>query len=1094
MDPVSALSFAVNIIDLVDKAIKGVTAVVEVYNSVDGLSAKSIVIDREAQSLRDIVKDLEDHQSHAPRNIADRRIRELSTTITSRCSDLQLVLDECKPSQKRHTTSAVRAVYKTWYKSGKIEKLQNEIVSLRKELFDWIASNTNANVDTILKRLEAITQTNCDIQKTLKDISDRFYAISGTGIPEKSAATCLDEIRHIVVERIILRLLDLPILGVRFEEVMKQEEGTFEWIFTDPESVHAAEPALSTTFPEWLRSGDGIFHICGKPGSGKSTLMKYICRNPDTEELLTGWSGNDKLIFAKFFFWRIGGPGQKTTKGLIQGLLYQILCEAPELSRKLFSRETQDRLIDHLQKGLDPKLESEEIIAAFSQLVEAPSLHAGPDGRGIRICLFIDGLDEFDNTQINQFYGDLVRRLRKWTTNSDGHVKICVSSRIEPPFMEMLDRHKRLTLHNLTKRDINLVIQETLEKNPKFHKYQRNSQVECQELVETIKRSAEGVFLWVILVLKKIEEVIDYDGSIQTLQKTVSNMPKDVEQLLRQIMNGIQEDLRGGVELLLATLLRATAASSLPEDQASEYFPFFESFFGDSYSYDIYELTALSAFLVLSATEKGISMEEDLTMSKFEIEKEPWFHDDMSNADVMNMIYKIVQERCKGLVDIVLSNVSRRPSVEDEAENYKVVKFMHRSVPEFLHTYFSLSKTPALRRDQHATVVISWAFLTDLKLMEVNRTRGFSLVSFLRGKTVLPVAEEFDQWCITWDHEAQMSFNEFTCILRQIEHGAEWDELYRVLVQIILVLGPSIGNRLIFLERCAYSGLHEFIDWLFRKTDILVHDAIPPRLVKDATRGIIARETRFPLTVMESVFAHGNNGRMIFSWEENGFIGTPVWHHVLLHLTSSGELYRSNSRLKAIVADTIYLWLSHGANPRVSFRLTKDGCDCLGVSNSQDRSDFTTYGVVYKYDSAAGGKFTIPTELQAEGREKISLRDWVLYEKFYNESSLLELLPDDNDADASDGLESENIVTNLHEPSKEVNEGSPALRKEKAVSVEDADNEVIEKNDLTVALRNPPQDGLHREATGNTIILYNRFIFISALGLVVTFVISYFFI
>lgn len=41
----------------------------------------------------------------------------------------------------------------------------------------------------------------------------------------------------------------------------------------------------------WLSSDEGIFHISGKLGSGKSTLMKYLCNNDTTRSLLDTWAG-----------------------------------------------------------------------------------------------------------------------------------------------------------------------------------------------------------------------------------------------------------------------------------------------------------------------------------------------------------------------------------------------------------------------------------------------------------------------------------------------------------------------------------------------------------------------------------------------------------------------------------------------------------------------------------------------------------------------------------------------------------------------------------------------------------------------------------
>jgi len=41
----------------------------------------------------------------------------------------------------------------------------------------------------------------------------------------------------------------------------------------------------------WLSSGHGIYHISVKLGSGKSTLMRYLCEHKQTKSLLKEWAG-----------------------------------------------------------------------------------------------------------------------------------------------------------------------------------------------------------------------------------------------------------------------------------------------------------------------------------------------------------------------------------------------------------------------------------------------------------------------------------------------------------------------------------------------------------------------------------------------------------------------------------------------------------------------------------------------------------------------------------------------------------------------------------------------------------------------------------
>ena len=58
-------------------------------------------------------------------------------------------------------------------------------------------------------------------------------------------------------------------MSFRYQDVNASFGETFEWIF----DLDGKTPEASKLI-EWLSSQDGIFHICGKLGSGKSTLSK----------------------------------------------------------------------------------------------------------------------------------------------------------------------------------------------------------------------------------------------------------------------------------------------------------------------------------------------------------------------------------------------------------------------------------------------------------------------------------------------------------------------------------------------------------------------------------------------------------------------------------------------------------------------------------------------------------------------------------------------------------------------------------------------------------------------------------------------------
>lgn len=85
------------------------------------------------------------------------------------------------------------------------------------------------------------------------------------------------------------------------------------------------ESGLRTDFVDWLQSSDEIYWIAGKPGSGKSTLMKYILGDPKTQQNLKVWAKGYRLYIARYFFWYRGTEMQRSQQGLLQGLLHTVL-------------------------------------------------------------------------------------------------------------------------------------------------------------------------------------------------------------------------------------------------------------------------------------------------------------------------------------------------------------------------------------------------------------------------------------------------------------------------------------------------------------------------------------------------------------------------------------------------------------------------------------------------------------------------------------------------------------------------------------------------------------------------------------------------
>jgi hypothetical protein len=330
--------------------------------------------------------------------------------------------------------------------------------------------------------------------------------------------TCIlalaDEEMRVKKQQKILRSLYFYCIKVRHEAIKEAHAKTFEWIFQSSQS----------NFKEWLNSGEGIYWIQGKAGSGKSTLMKYLSEHTCTRSSLKNWAGSHRLFIGSHFFWNAGHSLQKSKEGLLQTLLYQVLKQCPDLIEKVCP-------IRFSQHGnVDPEpWSSKDLSDAFDELSRVTPCSS-------RICLFIDGLDEYKGD-----HTDLTGLLRKMTSSS---IKICASSRPWNEFTEAFNESdKKLKLEDLTRRDIRKYVEDKLEEHNKFKDVQARNP-SCSELVEDIVEKSRGVFLWVYLVVKfLVKGLIDGDD-VSDMKKRLEYLPSDLEEYFRRILNNIHEFYR----------------------------------------------------------------------------------------------------------------------------------------------------------------------------------------------------------------------------------------------------------------------------------------------------------------------------------------------------------------------------------------------------------------------------------------------------------------------------------------------------------------------------------------------------------------------
>ncbi|KGO67658.1 hypothetical protein PITC_064210 [Penicillium italicum] len=399
-----------------------------------------------------------------------------------------------------------------------VEGLEGRIISLRTELEVALSSvQSSATIHEALlslditrgqrapKDLPLPDQRREENEKSSKPSIVTLFGKDATGAQNVVA---YDELEKVYTEETIFTdhettIQDFLLEAIKFSSMTDREESvtvahskTFDWIFSSNEPNSIQDPQPKDSLTNWLQNGEneeGIYWISGKAGSGKSTLMRFVMHHAKTMSLLCSWAGNKSLITAGFYFWISGTLEQRSQTGLIRHLLSQLLDQQKHLIPMVFPERWKHLLSlstrEHVKASISCELT--ELTAALKLLLKYA-------GRKSKICLFIDGLDEFagDHQQIVEFFKDCVI--------SYTHVKVCLSSRPFPIFRAAFGKNLGLELHELTRRDMLHFAQDHLYRDPFVGQLLTQDEEAASQLIENIVKRADGVFLWVVLVVESL--------------------------------------------------------------------------------------------------------------------------------------------------------------------------------------------------------------------------------------------------------------------------------------------------------------------------------------------------------------------------------------------------------------------------------------------------------------------------------------------------------------------------------------------------------------------------------------------------------------
>ena len=294
----------------------------------------------------------------------------------------------------------------------------------------------------------------------------------------------------------LLQSLKFDEISDRFSTINQAHAKTCHWLSKKEE------------YKAWRNTAEmsrhnGFLWIKGKPGVGKSTLMKWAFQYAQ--------KSHREDILISFFFNARGERLERSTEGMYRSLLVQLLKKVMRLENVLDEQRQRDNWPVEVLSGL------------FREAV----MTLGDD----RLTCYIDALDECSEAEIRdmiEFFEELTESAIEESVN----FRVCFSSRHYPRISINTCLELILEGQEGHEGDIAAYIQRKL----------RVSDRSKSAMAVEIQERASGIFLWVCLVVRILNEDIDH-GDAGKIKTRLKEIPDGLDKLFQDIITrGTRDD------------------------------------------------------------------------------------------------------------------------------------------------------------------------------------------------------------------------------------------------------------------------------------------------------------------------------------------------------------------------------------------------------------------------------------------------------------------------------------------------------------------------------------------------------------------------
>lgn len=266
-------------------------------------------------------------------------------------------------------------------------------------------------------------------------------------------------------------------------------------------------------FQGWLSRDTPIIFVSGNPGAGKSYLSTNIISL--LREQYPQGVQSTSLISVAYFFFKDDNPDTRSIHLALRDLAFQISKSDPVYQKHIATIEQYERI---------SSLESAWRLLFVDYFLKKPNVDSS-------VYILLDAVDEASDDE-RRIFLSLAKDLYDAPESPRLQLAVVGRPHISDQLLEGLELEVP-TIHVTTQKnsgDINQYIHASIKKSVVLRRVSAKLR---QEIVEKLSAGAEGMFLWVNLMLQELVK----KRNESSMRKALDDPPKGLKEILRHVLS-----------------------------------------------------------------------------------------------------------------------------------------------------------------------------------------------------------------------------------------------------------------------------------------------------------------------------------------------------------------------------------------------------------------------------------------------------------------------------------------------------------------------------------------------------------------------------